>query len=235
MQDQERHDVPRWEGRVPREKIARLYAADATGIPDEDLVEDVGIHLLARIQSIFKARAANSGTATCPVCDAEIEHDGHKETILRCTPCNWSLSWAEYHKSIRGKHLAAAGLGTFLQEYADGYPRAKSIKQKMILIDTLIHRYHWELEGGLTRPGATDLIGGRQNEILPFLNELTYGENSTPELLETREEWIAKVKQSREKSKEKRSRRQDETAKRARRKELKQQVREQQIADRSAE
>ena len=164
-----RHDRPTWEGRVPREKIARLYAIDATGLVDEDLIEDVGISLLARVESIFKARQANSGSARCPICDLEIAHDGQKETLLRCDVCNWELSWRKYHGAIRGKHLAAAGLGDFLSDFASSYPRARSAREKMIIIDTLIHRYHWELEGGLTRPGATDLIGGRQNEIPEFL------------------------------------------------------------------
>ncbi|MDE2700663.1 MAG: hypothetical protein OXI23_17485, partial [Gemmatimonadota bacterium] len=52
---------------------------------------------------------------------------------------------------------------------------ARSVQEKMILIDTLIHRYHWELEGGLSGPGARDLIGGKPNEIIDFLNNLSYG------------------------------------------------------------
>lgn len=68
----------------------------------------------------------------------------------------------------------------------------------MILIDTLIHRYHWELEGGLTGPGARDLIGGKPSEIIDFLNHLSYGTNSNPEILATRQEWLDKVRASRE-------------------------------------
>ena len=67
----------------------------------------------------------------------------------------------------------------------------------MILIDTLIHRYHWELEGGLTGPGARDLIGGKPSEVIDFLNHLSYGTSSSPEILATREEWLDKVRKSR--------------------------------------
>ena len=228
-----RHDRPSWEGRVPREKIARLYSVDASGLIDEELIEDVGIRFLARIESIFKARKANSGHASCPLCDVEIRHDRQKETVLRCDTCNWELSWAAYHKSIRGKHLAAAGLGAYLSDFARDYPRAKSAGAKMVLIDTLIHRYHWELEGGLTRPGATDLIGGRRSEILEFLNELTYGENSTPEVLATRDQWIEKVTQSRQQNKMKRSSSEKAKAEREARLRLKKQVREEQLAQRA--
>ena len=163
-----RHDRPTWASRVPREKIARLYATDAQGIVDEELIEDVGIGLFARIESIFKSREASAGQARCPLCDRQIDHDGMKDTILRCESCNWELTWDEYHKAKQGKHLAASGLTVFLQEFLQKYQTARSPKEKMVLIDTLIHRYHWELEGGLTRPGATDLIGGRQQKLWIF-------------------------------------------------------------------
>ena len=100
-----RHDRPTWASRVPREKIARLYATDAQGIIDEELIEDVGIGLFARIESIFKAREASAGRARCPLCDRQIDHDGMKDTILRCESCNWELTWGEYHKAKQGKQI----------------------------------------------------------------------------------------------------------------------------------
>ena len=63
-----RYDRPIWAGRIPRQKIAELYAKDAQGIRDEELINEVGIGLLVRIESIFQARDANSGLARCPHC-----------------------------------------------------------------------------------------------------------------------------------------------------------------------
>lgn len=190
------HDRPTWAGRVPRHKIAELYKKDALGICDEVLIDDVGIGLLVRIESIFRARAANSGLASCPLCQREIPHDFDPAFLLRCESCNWELTWAEYHKSKRGKHLIASGMDPFLKEYAEQYRVARSPQEKMILIDTLIHRYHWELEGGLTGPGARNLIGGKPNEVIDFLNQLSYGTRSSPEILATRQEWLDKVRKS---------------------------------------
>ena len=85
----------------------------------------------------------------------------------------------------------------FLKEYLEDYQVAKSPQQKMILIDTLIHRYHWELEGGLSGPGARDLIGGKPQDVIDFLNELSYGTKSNPEILATRQVWLDKVRTSR--------------------------------------
>ena len=59
----------------------------------------------------------------------------------------------------------------------------------MILIDTLIHRYHWELEGHPAGPGTAALLGGKMSDIVDFLRNLTYGEDSTPGLKETFERW----------------------------------------------
>ncbi len=195
---QVRHDRPIWSGRIPRHKIAELYKKDALGICDEVLIDDVGIGLLVRIEHIFRARKANSGLACCPLCRREIPHNFDPAFLLRCESCNWELVWAEYQKSFRGKHLIASGMTSFLKEYAEKYRVARSPQEKLILIDTLIHRYHWELEGGLTGPGARDLIGGKPSEVIDFLNHLSYGTRSSPEVLSTRQEWLDKVRASRE-------------------------------------
>ena len=191
-----RHDRPIWSGRIPRHKIAELYKKDALGICDEVLIDDVGISLLVRIEHIFRARQANSGLACCPLCRREIPHDFDPAFLLRCESCNWELVWAEYQKSFQGKHLIASGMTSFLKEYVEKYRVARSPQAKLILIDTLIHRYHWELEGGLTGPGARDLIGGKTSEIIDFLNHLSYGAKSSSEILSTRQEWLDKVRRS---------------------------------------
>lgn len=191
------HDRPSWAGRVPRHKIAELYKKDALGICDEELIDEVGIGLLVRIREIFRAREANSGLARCPLCRRGIAHDFDPVFLLRCETCNWELAWSEYQKSFQGKHLIASGMTAFLKEYLEKYRFAKSPRQKMILIDTLIHRYHWELEGGLSGPGARDLIGGKPQDVIDFLNELSYGTKSNPEILATRQEWLDKVRKSR--------------------------------------
>ena len=195
--NQIRHDRPTWAGRVPRHKIAELYKKEALGICDEVLIDDVGIGLLVRIEHIFRAKNANSGLASCPLCQRDIPHDFDPAFLLRCESCNWELVWAEYQKSYQGKHLIASGMTAFLVEYAEKYRVARSPQEKLILIDTLIHRYHWELEGGLTGPGARDLIGGKPSEVIDFLNQLSYGTSSSPEILATREEWLDKVRKSR--------------------------------------
>lgn len=187
---------PEFAGRVQRDRIQRLYESDARGMLDEELVDDVGISLLTRIESIFRATKAISGEAWCPHCGRSIQHEHQRNQILKCEPCGWELTWGDFHKSIKGKHLSATGAKPFLEEFAQAYPKARTAKEKMILIDSLLHRFHWELEQELSGPAARDLIGGKPSEILGFLDSLAYGSNSTQEVLQTHREWQPKKEQA---------------------------------------
>jgi len=187
---------PEFTGRVQRDKIQRLYESDAKGMLDEELVDDIGISLLTRIESIFRAGKAIFGEAWCPHCGRPIQHQHRSDQVLRCGPCSWELTWGEFHKAIKGKHLAALGTQPFLEEFAREYPKARTAREKMIHIDSLLHRFHWELEQANASPAARDLIGGKSSEILEFLDSLAYGNHSTPETLRTHREWQQKKEQA---------------------------------------
>ena len=89
---------------------------------------------------------------------------------------------------MQGKQLSGAEpvLGQF-RDYIEGWPRARTPRAKMLLIDRLIHGFHsyYKAEGEPTRPVAVNLIGGRLRQVLEFLDELTYGPGSTPGTRET--------------------------------------------------
>src|SRR5215469_8077102 len=59
---------PKWSPRVPMEKLRRLYQNDATRIVDEELLDDVGITLYCRCESILEASDALLGKVHCPSC-----------------------------------------------------------------------------------------------------------------------------------------------------------------------
>jgi hypothetical protein len=186
--------APRWAGRVPRHKIARLYELEARGIVDEALLDDVGISLLLRCQDSLRATEAHKGRAPCPVCDARIPHKWDRETLV-CEGCGWRGLWCEYLKSYQDKQLCAGGMEGYFEEFVRDYPRARGPREKLLLIDLLIHRFHREYSGKAVseddpgRPGCVNLIGGRLGEVMRFLDELTYGPSTAPELGATRERW----------------------------------------------
>ena len=186
---------PPWAGRVPKRLIARLYAMDARGGYDEDLIDEVGYAFLARCESIMIATEASRGNVKCPCCGAMLHHDWDRGAGLDCG-CGWSTTWGAYLKTYQGKQLSAGGMERFFVEFLRDYPRARTPGRKMVLIDTLIHRFHSEAKGAPTRPGAVNLIGGRVGDVIAFLDQLTYGENLPPELEQNLHAWRDKASRS---------------------------------------
>jgi hypothetical protein len=82
---------------------------------------------------------------------------------------------------------------SFVKEFVNQFSAARSHRQKLVLIDTLIHRFHWESAAGSGgRPGACNFIEGKMKDIMPFLDHLTYGNSIPADVRQTREEWRRK-------------------------------------------
>jgi hypothetical protein len=174
-------DLPVWAPRVQKSKIRQLYETDARGIYDRALIDEVGYALLARCESFIAAVRAVAGEATCPRCGAIVMHTGQKNELLRC-PCGWASTWGAYFSTIQHKQLSGAEpvLGLF-REYVAAYPSARTSRERMLLIDRLLHGFHWYYKDGTpTRPVAINLIEGRLGDVIAFLEDLTYGDRSTP-------------------------------------------------------
>ena len=172
----EERAVPQWAGRVPKWKIARLYQNDARGIYDEELIDDVAYALLDRCKSLIAVAEARRGRATCPGCGGIVGHNGERNCTLVCEPCGWTGSWEVYRYSFKGHHLIAPGLEPFCREYIDSLPAARTPQAKLLRIDWLIHRFHWEGTALRGQPGATSLIEGRAQDVNAFLSVLSSGE-----------------------------------------------------------
>lgn len=190
--------LPVWSPRVPKSKIARLYQTVGKGIVDEELIDEVGFSLLARCESVLTATEASQGRgAPCPSCKTFVEFVLWRDEELECKSCGWRCPGKAYKKTIKYKHLHGGGMKPFLEEFVREFPRARTRSERLILIDTLIHRYHWEFVGKPSRPGACCLIEGKQKDIMPFLDALSYGERVPEEVQATREEWRKEWRASR--------------------------------------
>ncbi len=181
--------VPRWAQRVPQAKIKQLYETDARGLYDEELVEEVGWALYARCRSLIEAEAARQGRAKCHRCEGIIVHSCGKEEVLRCPACGWEITWGAYFRSIQRKQLSGPDLVGIFTEFTSRFPHAARAQQKMVLIDQLLHSFHWNVETGPRRPSAVNLIEGKLWEVIAFLDRLSYGEGSTPGTREQRAAW----------------------------------------------
>ncbi|MBN1270200.1 MAG: hypothetical protein JXB04_11485 [Kiritimatiellae bacterium] len=191
--------VPAWSPRVPQARIRRLYETDARGIYDDELVDDVGYRLLARCESFIRANEAVAGKARCPRCSATIQHSCRKEEVLKCE-CGWKLTWGEYFKTIQHRQLSGAEvLLQQFREFVAKFPAARTPQDKMSLIDRLIHGFHGLYKtGSPLRPVAVNLIDGRMDEVVAFLDKLAYGEAGTPGLAEARAEWEKCIEKNRD-------------------------------------
>lgn len=182
-------DEVRWARRVPKDKIRRLYTLDAKGIVDEELIDDVGYSIYARCESIRLVTEAHAGRVTCPRCAAAIERPhGDKEAPLGCE-CGWETRWGEYLKSYQRKQLFGGNAFPAFQEFLERWSKARTPRDKLLAIDWLIHACHLPANFPWARPAATNLIEGTASELAAFLDELAYGDGSTPGLGETREAW----------------------------------------------
>ena len=186
---------PQWAKKVPPEKIKRLYEQDAKGIYDGELIDDVGISLYARVDSMLMVTSSNLGKAICIECRAEIPHGYNREFLLVCPKCGWSMPFGEFNDSYKKQTLHGYGALGELKEFYEKYPLAKTYAEKMRMVDFLIHTFHGNLAERPSRPTATNVIEGSNADVANLIFSLAYGEGSTV-AAEELEKWLDKHSRS---------------------------------------
>ena len=167
---------PSWAPRVRMEKLRRLYREESRGMLDADLLEDVGTTLYCRCESILIASDAAAGRVHCPRCATVIARSGDdKDQLIVCAKCGWRIRWGEYQKSYQHRDLWGGGFADAMREFMRGWERAGSPRERMLLVDRLIHLWHWQMsrEHEATRPAAPSFIEGSRAQVKEFLEELT--------------------------------------------------------------
>jgi hypothetical protein len=173
----------RWAPRVRREKLRRLYESEARGILDAELLDDVGTTIYCRCRDILIVSDAAEGRVVCPRCARAVPRAGgdDPEQMIECESCGWAMRWREFRRSYQHQELYARGVADAIVEFMRGWERAASAREKMTLIDRLIHVWHWETsrdhEKG--RPAAVNLIEGNRRQVLAFLDELSGREHES--------------------------------------------------------
>ncbi len=171
----------RWAPRVRRQKIFRLYERVAQGIVDEELIDDVAYAFYARCQDMKRIAERR---IVCPACRYEFPHPHPARQPVQCAQCDWQVTWRDYFNTYKGKQFMAptSAVEAFLQ----GLPRCKTPRNKLLLVDTLIHECHKGLKRGgeqlYTRPVAVNLIEGNMNQVIAFMENLPYGPGSGSEM-----------------------------------------------------
>jgi hypothetical protein len=197
MADTHTYQLPVWAPRLSKVQIQRLYQSCGRDLLDEELVDDVGFSLYSRCISMLKVSEAIRGKPPCPVCETTAQLDQESIPFVRCANCGWMCPWDQYQKTYQRKGLSAGGLEPFVKDFVHRFPATHSHRERMLLIDRLIHRFHWEsddVDDG--RPGATSLIEGKMKDVMAFLDRLSYGDDIPPDIERTREEWRRKWREN---------------------------------------
>ena len=183
-----------WAPRIKPALLRRLYEADARQTADPELVEEVGYTLWARCETIYRVTERR-----CPRCAEHLDGawDGdQRDRILTCPTCRWTSTWEEYHRSYKRDRIHGGRAYDFFIEYMHKYPQCTTPQQKMLQIDRLIHAVHESANQLWTLPAAVNLIQGKMEEVILFLDELAYGSQVPSERKQLREQYLKKMEAS---------------------------------------
>ena len=171
----------RWAPRLDPRRLRRLYAREARGLAPAALIDDVGLALLLRCESILLVSADK---VRCPACEPERTTEytlrppaggPSPDAAQRCprTGCDWGVTWREYHASWSKRRLFGGKAVTAFRTFAESFPRAREPRPKLMLIDQLLHSFHWDLRAGApNRLAANNLVEGSHRQVLELLDEL---------------------------------------------------------------
>ncbi len=181
----------RWAPKVRQEEIWRLYQTDARGLVDEELIDAVGWALYSRCQSIVWVTDRNR--VACPSCHHVIVCFGERwsrQQPVVCSECPWKATYGQWRDSWRHRDLWGGNAMPAFRAFVAAWERCPVPRDRMLLIDRLIHAFHWSLRQNQPfGPAARILIEGRYEEVVAFLDRLTYGEASTPGTTQQQAEW----------------------------------------------
>ncbi|MFB3890822.1 MAG: hypothetical protein ACE15C_02235 [Phycisphaerae bacterium] len=181
----------RWASRVEPRLIWRLYQADAAGIHDGELMDEVAFALLARCESVRRVSERR-----CPHCGGLLAGQRSADSVLTCEGCSWRVRWRSYQNSYKKQRLNGPRAMPAFSAFMAGYPQARDWAAKMRAVDSLIHAVHETIRPGCNPfvvPAAENLIDGPPEETFALLESLATGPGASIGLDKTRQSWLGKV------------------------------------------
>ncbi len=177
----------RWEPRVPPDLIHHLYQADASGLPDPELIDEVGYALFMRCETIRRVTER-----CCPSCGQRLlGTDGEdRQRVISCPDCQWHATWAHYLASYKRDRIHGGRAYPAFTAYLAEFPRCRTPQDKMLCIDRLIHGVHLSLDHSWTTPAAVNLIQAKRPEIERLLDGLAGNPAAGEERRRVREEYL---------------------------------------------
>ncbi len=188
----EEQDQFHWAGKVARRDIQRLYESDARGLLDEELLDKVMYTVYTRIKDMFEVREAQkAGRVRCRSCGAPVPQPYlmggvNKGRRLACEQCGWQTTCGEFYASYTGKDLLPGSRTELFQEFLERFPSARTSREKMLVLDWLIHAFHVQ-SGVSSRLVAMNVIQGSRDQLRALLSELASGSDGQA----ARQAWLS--------------------------------------------
>lgn len=161
----------RWAPPLRPALLKKLYDADAAGIRDMDLCDEVGTTLFARCQTFMRVAQHQ---VVCPRCHTvfTVKRSGRS----RCPgeDCAWETTYEDYVQSLRNYNAHTGRALKAYATYTQRYPHARTYQDKVVLIDQLIHSFHInEKTGQPVKSVASKLLEGNKKAVVRFLDALS--------------------------------------------------------------
>lgn len=170
----------RWLPKVTRRDLIRLYEADAKGLTDEELVDEIGFTLYTRcVQGRDTWSDIEAGKLKCHHCENTLNYENG---LMQCA-CGFQYLFRDYMRSFRKENMPSGAATHIFNAFIVDWEKAHSYYQKMQLIDGLIHEFHINLTSGVKgRFVGINLIEGTKKQVGELILTLAYGENRDEKL-----------------------------------------------------
>ena len=167
----------KWCKKVSRSDLLRLYKGEAKGLIDEILLDDIGLTFYLRCKQAKEARECmDKGQIICHHCGVVLKVSGYS-TITNC-PCGYSYTYREYRRSCNAVNMPGGRAEPIFDNYLKKWQGCRTTKDKMFLIDWLIHECHVTLMSGEKgRSVCINLIEGTLKQLYELIMKLAYGNN----------------------------------------------------------
>lgn len=168
-------DRIRWAPKLRTDRLVRLYESNAGGTLDAELVDEVGWRLWERLSDVI---LVTRGRVRCE-CGTEfqVQIPGEpNDTPRRCPKCGWTTTTLDWHASW--EHRGLNGNCPYFERFVTDFPRATSVRERMILIDGAVHALHMTAKGEVSNFAARNFIEGSRPRIVALLEELALGNGS---------------------------------------------------------
>jgi len=133
----------RWAAKVHPQLLKKFYAMNESGIIDEVLVDDVGLRLFLRCESMVMI---SQKSLYCPKCGNIICIADDEEIKAACNNCGFTFTIDEYRESFTHREFLLGNAAPYFEKYYHEYLKCKTTNERIVMIDTLIHSFHIDIK-----------------------------------------------------------------------------------------